>query len=640
MATNDRRLKVTELDFDDIKNNLKTFLKTQDQFKDYDFEGSGLNILLDTLAYNTHYLAFNANMLANEMFLDSASLRSSVVSLAKSLGYETTSARASTATINVALTTTSTTATMPAGTAFTSTVDGVNYQFVTVSDITASNTGNLITFANTPVYEGTYLTTRYTVNSDDVDQRFLLTDSRADTSTLTVKVQTSASDSTTTTYTKATDITELSSTSSVYYLQETDSGLYEIYFGDGVVSKSVVDGNIVTLQYVVTNKTLGNGAVTFTPPSSIDGVTTINVTTISSAIGGAEPETISSIKLNAPLDYASQSRAVNINDYKVFVRKLFANTQAVSVWGGEDGSYDFNTNSASSNPEFGKVFISVKTTTGQNLTSAQKLKLENDLKPFKVASITPVVVDPNTTFLILTVNFNYNTNSTTRSADDLKSLVTTTISDYNTSDLLTFGAPFRQSKLTGLIDDTDTSILNSSVVVSMGQKFTPITTSANSYVINFGNALFNPHTGHTSIIASTGFNINNDTTSEYFFDDDGRGNLRIVTGYGDTDTVFSATAGTVDYTTGIVSINSISITGVSNVDGSASTQIRITATPNSYDIVPVRNQILEIDTSNTLVTANVDSASSSGTAFSNTTTGSTATTTVTTPSTTPPTSAY
>ena len=196
MATNDRRLKVTELDFDDIKNNLKTFLKTQDQFKDYDFEGSGLNILLDTLAYNTHYLAFNANMLANEMFLDSASLRSSVVSLAKSLGYETTSARASTATINVALTTTSTTATMPAGTAFTSTVDGVNYQFVTVSDITASNTGNLITFANTPVYEGTYLTTRYTVNSDDVDQRFLLTDSRADTSTLTVKVQTSASDST------------------------------------------------------------------------------------------------------------------------------------------------------------------------------------------------------------------------------------------------------------------------------------------------------------------------------------------------------------------------------------------------------------------------------------------------------------
>jgi hypothetical protein len=219
-------------------------------------------------------------------------------------------------------------------------------------------------------------------------------------------------------------------------------------------------------------------------------------------------------------------------------------------------------------------------------------------------------------------------------------LVTTTISDYNTSDLLTFGAPFRQSKLTGLIDDTDTSILNSSVVVSMGQKFAPIITSANSYVINFGNALFNPHAGHTSIIASTGFNINNDTTSEYFFDDDGRGNLRIVTGYGDTDTVFSATAGTVDYTTGIISINLISITGVSNVDGSASTQIRITATPNSYDIVPVRNQILEIDTLNTLVTANVDSASSSGTAFSNTTTGSTTTTTVTTPSTTPPTSAY
>ena len=300
------------------------------------------------------------------------------------------------------------------------------------------------------------------------------------------------------------------------------------------------------------------------------------------------------------------------------------------MWGCEDGSYDFNTNSASSNPEFGKVFISVKTTTGQNLTSAQKLKLENDLKPFKVASITPVVVDPNTTFLILTVNFNYNTNSTTRSADDLKSLVTTTISDYNTSDLLTFGASFRQSKLTGLIDDTDTSILNSSVVVSMGQKFAPITTSANSYVINFGNALFNPHTGHTSIIASTGFNINNDTTSEYFFDDDGRGNLRIVTGYGDTDTVFSATAGTIDYTTGIVSINSILITGVSNVDGSASTQIRITATPNSYDIVPVRNQILEIDLVNTTVTASVDATATSGVGYTTTQTATGSTTTVST----------
>jgi len=195
---NDKRLRVTELDFDNIKTNLKTFLKAQNEFKDYDFEGSGMNILLDTLAYNTHYLGFNANMLANEMFLDSASLRSSVVSHAKSLGYETTSSRAPYATINISLSTDSITKTMASGTAFTTSIDGVDYQFVTIADVTASNTGVAVPFDSVKIYEGTYVTSSYTVDTSDVDQRFLLTDARADTSTLTVKVQNSSSDTTTT----------------------------------------------------------------------------------------------------------------------------------------------------------------------------------------------------------------------------------------------------------------------------------------------------------------------------------------------------------------------------------------------------------------------------------------------------------
>ena len=199
MAVNNRRLKVTELDFDNIKDNLKIFLKNQNQFKDYDFEGSGMNILLDTLAYNTHYLGYNANMVANEMFLDSASLRSSVVSQAKSLGYEVGSARAPIATVNVTLSTTAASKTMPAGTTFTTTVDGVNYQFVTIADITSNNIGNAVNFDSTSIYEGTYVTSKYLVDSSDIDQRFILTDPRADTSTLTVKVQTSATDITITT---------------------------------------------------------------------------------------------------------------------------------------------------------------------------------------------------------------------------------------------------------------------------------------------------------------------------------------------------------------------------------------------------------------------------------------------------------
>ena len=425
MAVNDTRLRVTELDFDEIKSNLKTYLKGQNQFKDYDFEGSGMNILLDTLAYNTHYMAFNANMVANEMFLDSASLRSSIVSHAKTLGYETTSSRAPIATINVSLSTTAPTKTMPAGTAFTSTVDGTSYQFVTISDITASNsTGTSVPFDNVTVYEGTYVISKYVVDTSDIDQRFILTDPRSDTTTLTVKVQTSATDTTTTTYTKATDITQLDTTSTVYYLQEVETGRYEVYFGDGIVSQALSDGNIVQLQYVVTNKGESNGASSFSSPASIDGVSSISISTISSATGGAEPESLQSIKLNAPLDYSSQGRAVTTKDYEVYVKRLFPTTKSVSVWGGEDGSYDTSTG-VSETPEFGKVFISIKSTTGVDLTSVQKTNLESALAPYKVASITPVVVDAETTSLILGITIMYDTSSTTYTGAQIESLVAT-----------------------------------------------------------------------------------------------------------------------------------------------------------------------------------------------------------------------
>ena len=642
MATNDKRLRVTELDFDNIKENLKTFLKAQTEFKDYDFEGSGMNILLDTLAYNTHYLGFNANMLANEMFLDSASLRSSVVSHAKSLGYEVSSSRAPVATINVSLSTDANTKTMSAGTAFTTSIDGVDYQFVTIADVTSSNTGSAVPFDSVKIYEGTYVTSSYTADSSEVDQRFLLNDARADTSTLTVKVQNSSSDTTTTTYTKATDITQLSSSSTVYYLQETDSGLFEVYFGDGVVSKGLSDGNIVTLQYVVTNRTLANGASSFSSPSSIDGVTGITVTTVANATGGSNPETVESIKLNAPLDYASQGRAVTIDDYKTYTKKLFPNTQAVSVWGGEDGSYDTSTG-VSSNPEYGKVFISIKSTTGENLTTVQKSNLVTAFAPYKVASVTPVIVDPETIFLILNVSFQYDSTATTSTKDELASLIATTISNYNSSDLQEFNSSFRHSKLLRLIDDTDTAILNNTTTVTMGKFFTPVNASS-SYNINFNNAFFNPHSGHNAeaggIIASTGFQLDNDTTTEYFFDDDGSGNLRIYSLSSGVRTYLNSAAGTIDYTNGTISTTSLFISAVSNVDGESSTQIRVTAIPKSNDVVPVRNQILEIDLVNTTTGGNVDAQATTGVGYTVSATGTTSTTTVSTPSSTPTSSAY
>ena len=643
MAINDKRLSVTEFDFDDVKDNLKTFLKNQTEFTDYDFEGSGMSALLDVLAYNTHYLGFNANMLANEMFLDSASLRSSVVSHAKMLGYEVGSPKAPKATINVSLATGNALATMPAGTVFTTTVDEVSYQFVTISDITKQNTGNSIPFDSTEVYEGTYATTKYLVDSNDADQRFLLADVRADTSTLTVRVQNSATDTTSTTYTKATDITQLSSSSTVYFLQEIESGKFEVYFGDGATSVGLTDGNIVQLNYVVTNKTEANGAFNFTSPGAIDGVTGVTVTTVSSANGGSEPETISSIKLNAPLDYASQGRAVTAEDYKVYVRKLFNNTQAVSVWGGEDGSFNTSTG-VSSTPEYGKVFISVKSTTGINLTTSQKENLVTGLNSFKVASITPVVVDPETTFIILNITFNYNSSATTLGKNSLETNVLTTLTDYSSSTLNTFNSPFRHSQLTGLIDDTDTSILNNTTTVTMGKFFTPSLNTSTNYTINFANAFYNPHSGHNSsgggILASTGFQINGDTDTEYFFDENGAGVVRIYSVVSGTRTYFNSAAGTVDYANGTVSINAVKITAVSNVDGLISTQIRVTAIPSSTDIVPVRNQILEVDLVNSTITGQVDNTTTTGVGYTTTTSGTASTTSVNTTTSYPTSSGY
>ena len=612
MAINDRRLEVTEFDFDEVKENLKIFLRAQSEFTDYDFEGSGMNILLDVLAYNTHYLGFNANMLANEMFLDSASLRSSIVSHSKTLGYVPTSARAAKATVDVNLNTSQTSLTMPAGTVFNATVDAVSYKFSTITDVTKSNTGGTIPFLNTDIYEGTFITTRYTVNSSDIDQRFLLTDNRADTSTLTVKVQTSSTDTSTNTFTEATDITQVSATSNVYFLQEVEAGLFEIYFGDGVIGTALSDDNIVILTYIVSNKSAANGAAIFTNAATIGGVSDVAVATVAAASAGAEPETLQSIKYNAPLSYASQGRCVTAEDYKVYAKRYFPNTQSVQVFGGESGSYDSSLGAVST-PEYGKVFISIKSTTGNNLTAAEKTSLIANLAPFTVASITPVIVDPQTTRLILNVTFKFDSSRTTDTQAALVTKVSNDLTTFNTNSLSKFEGAFRHSKVTGIIDDADSSITSNITKVTLSHNLTPTLNSATNYTIQLNNAFHNPHSGHNAdaggILSSTGFKVSGDADNFQFFDDDGAGNIRryiLVSGvrqYQDT------TAGTITYTTGEIKINSINMTSVGEVDAAASSFIRLTVIPDSLDIIPVRNQILEIDFVNTTINGSVDTIS-------------------------------
>jgi len=616
MAINTKRLNVTEFDFDEVKDNLKVFLSGQTQFTDYDFEGSGMNALLDVLAYNTHYLGFNANMLANEMFLDSASLRSSVVSHAKTLGYIPNSARAAVATVNITLNTSSlTSATMAAGTVFKSTVGGTDYQFVTSDEATASNTGSGIPFLLVNIYEGTFVTTRYTVDSTDADQRFLVPNRRADTSTLKVAVQNSSSDSTTNTYTQATDITQVTASSNVYFLQEVENGKFEVYFGDGVIGTALADGNIVILTYVVSNTTDANSASIFKNSAAIANVNDVSVEVVDVANGGSDSETITSIKYNAPLDYASQGRCVTAEDYKVYAKKLYANTQSVQVFGGESGSFDSSLGVVST-AEYGKVFVSIVSTTGLNLTASEKKQLVTDFQKYTVASITPVIVDPETTFIILNVSFKYDSNKTSFAASQLQSEVVSAITTFNNNTLGKFEGVFRHSKITRLVDDANSSILNNTTNVTLGKFFTPTTTAATSYYIYFNNALYNPHSGHNvsggGILSTTGFFISGDTTNIHYLDDNGDGIIRLYYILAGVKVYVDSTAGTINYTTGAVFLESLYITSVSDVDGATSTQVRITVIPNSKDIAPVRNQVLEIDLTNSTVIGEVDTVSVAG----------------------------
>ena len=615
MAT---KLDISELDFQGIKENLKTFLSQQDEFRDYDFQGSGMNILLDVLAYNTHYLGYNANMLANEMYLDSASQRSSVVSLAKQVGYTPRSATSSKATIDVTVNNASgSSITMSRGTKFTSTVDGTAYNFVNNADVSISPVDGVYKFSNLEVFEGTFLNFKYTVNTADTEQRFVVPNDDVDTTTLTVKIQESATDTTTNTYTLASGITGLDSTSKVYFLQEVENGRFEVYFGDGVLGKAVADGNIIILDYITCNRDAPNGASTFTLSGNVGGFTNVTISTIGNAAGGDSPETIKSIKYNAPRDYTSQDRAVTADDYKVLVKSLYANAQSVQVYGGEDAAV----------PDYGKVYISIRAKSGSNLTELTKTDLVKSLKSFAVASVTPVIIDPETTFITLTTTFKYDSSLTTKDVSTLQTDVLNAVTVYNTESLEDFTGMFRYSEVLKRIDDADPSILSNITKVRMYKFITPTLNSALKYTLSFNNAFFNPHSGHNAsaggVVSSTGFKISNDSsTNEHFLDDDGAGNIRVYYLSGTTRIYTSESFGTINYSTGEIVLTSANITSISNVDGVASTRIRVTVTPDSNDIIPVRNQTLEIDTSNSSFTASVDEiesgSSQAGTGYTTT----------------------
>ena len=603
------KMQITELDFDGIKNNLKTYLKGQSNFTDYDFEGSGMNILLDTLAYNTHYNAFLANMMANEMFLDTAQKRNSVTSHAKTLGYENTSVKAPIAYVKVQVNDASTpNVTMPEGYAFTTTINGVSYQFVNNVERTIQPSAGIYVFGSQvgiPVYEGTWATTRFTVNLSDADQRFVVPNNDVDISTIKVQVQNSVGDVTTTNYTKSTSLVDITSTTTAFFCQETVDGEWEIYFGDGVVGKALVDGNIVILKYVVTNGVEANGAVSFVAGGSISGFSDISTTTMTAAAGGAEAENLDSIKYNAPFSYAAQNRTVTAKDYAAIVPTIYPNVESISVWGGEYADPAV----------YGKVYISIRPKAGNTLTESTKTSIITSLENYNVASVTPVILDPETTKIIPTVNFKFNNTVTAKSKEDLAALITTSIGTFSDDNLEKHEAIFRYSKFTTMIDEVDPSILSNITKIKMSKTFLPTTGSDTKYTISFENGIYNPHSGHgvsttgTSaggVISSSGFKYTGQT-EVWYYEDDGEGNVKAYNISGTSKVYKSAAVGTIDYAAGKIVLNSENFASVENYDGAIQTHIRITVQPSSNDVVPVRNQVLEIDTLNLSVTGTADS---------------------------------
>lgn len=482
MAANSN-IQISNLDFDTIKENLKTFLKSQSTFQDYNFEGSGLSTLLNILAYNTHYNAYYLNMVANEMFMDTAVLRSSVVSQAKLLNYTPTSSLAPTATVNVISNNlTSSSLTLPKFSRFQSeAIDGTNYVFVTKDSKTVSVVANTATFTDIQLIQGEPIALTFTVDdSTNPKQLFVLPDSDIDTTTLLVQVQKSVSNNEISTYNLATDVSQITSASEVYFLQENLNGYYEIYFGDNILGKKLTDGNLVLVSYIVTSATSAAGANNFVLMDNIGG--DIVVQPVTPATNGKEKESISSIKFHAPRNYSAQGRAVSYEDYKAIIQqnKIGFGIDSVSVWGGQENDP----------PAFGQVFISIKPDGSYYLTDSQKKRLIDEvIKPISVVTVTPTILDPDYTYLKITTDVLYDPRRTTLTADEIRENVKAAILQYSNTNLNSFDAVFNYATLSNAIQNANPSIISNDSKIQIEKKFFPALKVPKQYILNYGTAL-------------------------------------------------------------------------------------------------------------------------------------------------------
>jgi len=613
-------LPIDNLDFDSIKTNLKSFLKSQDKFKDYDFEGSGMNILLDLLAYNTHYQAFYANMVANESFIDSAVKRQSVVSLAKHLGYTPRSYRASTAMVDIIWKAPTTTNSkyeifktnvargevfIQRGDTFAASGGGSVFTFLPMQNYKVTIEGDNCVAKNVEIKEGRFQSFTYVVNGADPSQRFIIPETQIDTSSLRVRVTKSTKDTTgiVDIWYLATNINNIDGSTNAYFLQQSEDDKYEILFGDGIVGRKPEDGNAILIEYLVTRADDANGVQNFKYSGKIteSGVTpSISLTTNQygtpqSSYGGGQPEDIESIRYYAPRNYQSQERTVTAEDYKTILTRDYTTADSILVWGGEE----------SDPPQYGKVFISIKPKNATNLSTIEKQSIQKTILQRKnILGITPEVVDPDYTYLVLNMTTRYDPTMTTLSASDLETLLNTTVNAYMTERLGKFGLNFRFSKFVTFMDGINQSITSTDANIRLQKRFQPTIGKNGVYTIkfNFENEVFHPMDGYPSVLSSSGFgylDIDGETSVDAYMEDDGYGNIRIYKIVGNEKVTLVENAGSLNYTDGTITLTNFN---PSYILPASSTEIAFTVIPLNKDIFTRRNQILLVDKENSNIT--------------------------------------
>lgn len=581
-------LKIDGLSFPEIKENFKSFLQSQNQFKDYNFESSGLTTLLDVLAYNTYYNAFYLNMVSTETFLSTAQRRNSIVQLARSLNYTPRSVTSSKmiASLKVIPTYTPTSIIVPKYTKFeTITEDGRFFFMTNEAHTFVPNANNDYILDNVTLIEGKQITEKYIVNTNDVTQRFIINNANVDTNTIVVRVINSISDSTVRVFNIADNIVNLDGNSLVYFIQEVEDGKFEIFFGDGVTGAPVTTGNLIYIEYLVSSGTAANNIQFAQLISTVADIDNIIVTVTTPSNGGDDREDIERIRFNAPKSYASQNRAITTEDYSSLILKQ-PNIGSAIVWGGEDNDPPF----------YGKVFIAIKPKVGNVLTATEKdYLIENIIKPKKVLTVSVDIVDPEYIYLILDATVKYDSTQNILNVTSLNTLIRNVVTNYKNTDLSEFSRYFRYSKLSRLIDTAERSILNSVLRVRMRKETSVQLNTSATYTINFSNPIDDITLNRP---ANHPYNVGNRITSNEFtyngfsgcFLEENSGVMRIYRKFGTTFVGVQSNIGTIDYASGKITLNSFA--PESFADGGNT--LKLTAYPKEFDILPLRTQIITI----------------------------------------------